>query len=305
VCAAQKKLSMPLLKTLAFVANHPLNRGRKVRALADYFKWQIGSRLVPGQVIYNWINGSRIIVRRGETGVTGNLYCSLHDFGDMAYLLHVLSPDDLFVDIGANVGSYTILACAAKGAKGICFEPVPSTFERLMDNLRINNLSERVEAKNIGLSDREGELSFTSAEDTTNHIVARGETASNVVRVRVLPLDAVLSDGTPSLLKIDVEGFETPVLEGARRTLGKRGLHSVIMELNGSGRRYGFEDSQIIDYMSSFGFSTFRYEPFSRELIGVSRHDCSSGNTLFVRDAHEIQTRLSQAPQVLVGSVWL
>jgi FkbM family methyltransferase len=296
---------MPLLSTLAFIANHPLNRGRKARAWADYFKWQIGSRLVPGQVIYSWINGSRIILRHGETGVTGNVYCHLHDFGDMAYLLHVLRPDDLFVDVGANVGSYTILACAAKGAKGICFEPVPSTFDRLMDNLRINDLSERVEAKNIGLSNREDELSFTSAEDTTNHIVARDEPASNVVRVKVLPLDAVLADGTPSLLKIDVEGFETPVLEGARQTLGKPGLHSVIMELNGSGKRYGFEDSQIIDYMASFGFSTFRYEPFSRELIGVSGHDCLSGNTLFVRDAREIQARLSQAPQVLVGTVWL
>jgi FkbM family methyltransferase len=296
---------MPLLKTLAFIANHPLSRGHKARALGDYFKWQIGSRLVRGQVIHNWINGARIIVHRGETGVTGNLYCHLHDFGDMAYLLHVLKPDDLFVDVGANVGSYTVLACAAKGAKGICFEPVPSTFARLMDNLRINNLSERVEARNIGLSDREGELRFTCTEDTTNHIVAGDEAAPDAVTVKVSPLDAILAGNVPSLLKIDVEGFETPVLEGARRTLGNRRLHSVIMELNGSGRRYGFEDSRIIEYMGGFGFSTFRYEPFSRELASVSGHDCLVGNTLFVRDAHDIQARLRQAPRVRVGAVWL
>jgi FkbM family methyltransferase len=296
---------MPLLSTLAFIANHPLNRGRKAQALANYFKWQIGSRLVPGQVIYKWINGSRIIVRHGETGVTGNLYCCLHDFADMGYLLHVLTPDDLFVDVGANVGSYTILACAAKGAKGICFEPVPSTFERLMDNLRINNLVERVEAINIGLSDREGDLVFTSGEDTTNHIVAGSEQASNVVQVKVLPLDAILEGVTPSLLKIDVEGFEMRVLAGARRILGKKELHSVIMELNGSGRRYGFEDSQIINYMSDFGFSTFRYEPFKRELNAVAADDCRFGNTLFIRGASAIQMRLKQAPRILLGSVWL
>jgi FkbM family methyltransferase len=296
---------MPLLSTLAFIANHPLNRGRKARALADYFKWQIGSRLVPGQVIHSWINGSRIIVRHGETGITGNLYCSLHDFADMAYLLHVLSPDDLFVDIGANVGSYTILACAAKRAKGICFEPVPSTFARLMDNLRINNLCERVDAQNIGLSDREGELIFTSGEDTTNHVVAGDERTPNVVRVKVLPLDEILGGATPALLKIDVEGFETPVLEGARQTLGKQALHSVIMELNGSGERYGFRDGRIVEYMSDLGFSTFRYEPFSRELIAISVHDCLSGNTLFIRGAHEMQVRLKQASQILVGNVWL
>jgi FkbM family methyltransferase len=296
---------MPLLNTLAFIANHPLNRGRKVRALADYFKWQIGCRLVPGQVIYNWINGSRIIVRRGETGVTGNLYCSLHDFADMAYVLHTLSPEDLFIDIGANVGSYTVLACAAKRAKGICFEPVPSTFEKLMDNLRINNLCDRVIAKNIGLSDREGDLIFTSGEDTTNHIVAGDERASNIVRVKVLPLDAILGGVTPSLLKIDVEGYETSVLRGARQTLENQGLHSVIMELNGSGQRYGFKDGDIVTYMDSLGFSTFRYEPFSRELIRTDGHDCLSGNTLFIRGAHEMQARLKQAPQILVGNVWL
>jgi FkbM family methyltransferase len=296
---------MPLLSTLAFIAHHPLNKGRKAQALANYFKWQIGSRLVPGQVIYKWINGSRIIIRPGETGVTGNLYCCLHDFADMGYLLHVLTPDDVFVDVGANVGSYTILACAAKGAKGICFEPVPSTFERLMDNLRINNLVQRVEARNIGLSDREGDLVFTSGEDTTNHIVAGDEQASNVVQVKVLPLDAILEDVTPSLLKIDVEGFEMRVLEGARQILGKEGLHSVIMELNGSGRRYGFEDKQIINYMKDFGFSTFRYEPFARELNAVDGDDCRSGNTLFIRGERAIQTRLKQAPRILLGSVWL
>ena len=296
---------MPLMSTLAFIAKHPLNRGRKARAISDYFRWQIGSRLVPGQIIHEWVNGARIIVRPGETGVTGNMYCRLHDFADMGYLLHVLRPDDLFVDIGANAGSYTILACAAKGARGLCFEPVPSTFGRLLDNIRINNLSERVDARNIGLSDREAELSFTSGEDTANHIVADGEGASGVVCVKVLPLDEVMDGRTPAMLKIDVEGFETPVLAGAHRTLANQGLHSVIMELNGSGRRYGYEDKQIIASMTDLGFSTFSYDPFSRELKRISGDNCSSGNTLFVRDERAIQERLKQAPQMLVGSVWL
>lgn len=296
---------MPLMSTLAFIAKHPLNKGRKTRAISDYFRWQIGSRLVPGQVIYDWVNGARIIVRPGETGVTGNLYCRLHDFADMGYLLHVLQPDDLFVDIGANSGSYTILACAAIGAKGYCFEPVPSTFGRLLDNLRINNLCERVDARNIGLSDREAELSFTSSEDTANHIVADDERPSGVVRVKVLPLDDIMDGQSPSMLKIDVEGFETPVLAGACHTLAKPGLHSVIMELNGSGRRYGYEDKQIINSMADLGFSTFDYNPFSRELTRASADSCSSGNTLFVRDERAIQERLKGAPQVLVGNVWL
>lgn len=101
---------MSLLNTLKFIANHPLNRKQRLHALLGFLKWQIGSRLVPGQVVYNWVNGARIIVRPGEHSLTQNIYCGLMEFSDMAYVLHVLKPEDLFVDIGANVGSYTILA---------------------------------------------------------------------------------------------------------------------------------------------------------------------------------------------------
>jgi hypothetical protein len=66
----------------------------------------------------------------------------------MAYVLHTLTPDDFFVDVGANVGSYTVLACAVRGAKGYCFEPVPTTYRRLLDNLRLNDLTSRVVSLN-------------------------------------------------------------------------------------------------------------------------------------------------------------
>ena len=85
------------------MVNHPLNNSNKIAAIIRFMKWQVGSRLVPGEVIYKWVNDSKIVARSGETGVTGNVYCGLHEFADMAFLLHVLRKDDLFVDIGANV----------------------------------------------------------------------------------------------------------------------------------------------------------------------------------------------------------
>ncbi len=62
------------------------------------------------EVIVHWIGGTRLAARRGMTGLTGNIYAGLHEFADMAFLLHFLRPSDLFADVGANVGSYTILA---------------------------------------------------------------------------------------------------------------------------------------------------------------------------------------------------
>ena len=294
-----------LMHTLKFISNHPLNRGRRVRAFNKFLRWQIRSRLAPGPVVYPWVNGSKVIVRPGETGVTGNVYCGLHEFEDMAYLLHVVTPADLFVDIGANVGVYTILACAVKGATGICFEPVPATYDRLLENIRLNALTGRVEALNLGVADTDGQLLFTSDENTMNHVVADEGHAPNTIRVRVAALDAVLGERRPSVLKIDVEGFEIRVLAGATATLAHASLHSVIMELNGSGARYGFDERKILETMAGFGFTACRYEPFTRSLERLEGGKSESGNTLFVRDLELAHRRIREAPPVTVDGVSL
>ena len=302
---SQAGLVGQVLETLKFISNHPLNRGRRVRAFGRFLWWQTRSRLSGWPVVYSWVNGAKLIVRSGETGVTGNIYGGLHEFEDMAYLLHVTTPDDLFVDIGANVGVYTILACAVKGATGICCEPVPETYGRLVENLRANDLSERVEALNIGLADKDGALVFTSGENTTNHVVAENERSTASVSVKVAPLDSVLQGRAPSVLKIDVEGFETTVLAGASATLGSATLHSVIMELNGSGSRYGFDESEILKTMQRFGFLPFRYEPFTRALRSLEGQKSQSGNTLFVRNVELAAERIRLSPPVAVDGVML
>jgi FkbM family methyltransferase len=294
-----------LMHTLKFIANHPLNKGRRIRAFNKFLRWQIRSRLAPGPVVYPWVNGSKVIVRPGETGVTGNVYCGLHEFADMAYLLHVTTPADVFVDIGANVGVYTILACAVKGARGVCCEPVPATYGRLLENLRLNDLLERVEALNLGVGEKEGELWFTSDQNTMNHVVLEQRDDRNMVRVSVSPLDVILREQRPSVLKIDVEGFETRVLAGAAVTLSRPSLHSVIMELNGSGARYGFDETAIVATMASFGFTGYRYEPFARTLERIEGGKSETGNTLFVRDLGLAKERIRQAPPVTVDGVEL
>ena len=60
-----------------------------------------------------------------------------------------------------------------------------------------------------------------------------------------------------------------PVLEGAQDTLKKETLHSVILELNGSGSRYGYDESQILEMMFDHGFKTYSYNPLNRTLINL------------------------------------
>ena len=98
-----------LLDTLRFVCRHPLNRKKPIAGLLRFVDWQIRSR-VQGEVTHPWVGGTKLAVRKGMTGATGNIYCGLHEFPDMAFVLHALKTTDVFLDIGANVGAYTILA---------------------------------------------------------------------------------------------------------------------------------------------------------------------------------------------------
>ena len=115
---------MAIVNTIKVVTSHPLNQDNKLRSVFRFVKWQIESRMASGAVVYDWVNGSKLYVRTGEVGLTGNIYTGLHDFSDMGYLLHVLQDDELFIDVGANAGSYTILACAAAGLLSFIISPL-------------------------------------------------------------------------------------------------------------------------------------------------------------------------------------
>lgn len=292
---------MSVLNVLKSVTTHPLNRDNKFKSIIRFVKWQIGSRLVPGAVVHDWINGSKFLVRCGEAGLTGNIYAGLHEFADMAYVLHVLRSSDVFIDIGANVGSYTILACSAVGASGFAFEPVPGIYARLVDNIRLNHLENRVKCLNIVLDREQGRLTFTNNMDTADHVLASGEQSDNTITAEASKLDTVLEDETPTLIKIDVEGYELPVIEGASKTLEKQALHSVIMELNEAGNRYGFDETKLLGMMFDYGFKTYSYDPLDRTLVNLQGKNLKSSNTLFIRNKPFVLDRLKNSPMIVVN----
>jgi FkbM family methyltransferase len=236
---------MLIYKIISGILRHPLNKKTKIQALGRFIRWQLGSRLIPGEFVFEWINKSKLIASMGENGVTGNIYGGLQEFNEMAFLLHALRPLDIFVDIGANVGSYTILASAAVGAKTYSFEPVPDTYRRLKNNISINEINDRVIALNMALGKSKSQLRFSVDDNCMNHVIAENEVGSNSIKVPVSTVDEEVLDD-PFVIKIDVEGYELPVLDGAISTLKKNSLSAVIIEINGSGKRYGFTDGDLL-----------------------------------------------------------
>ena len=286
---------MKLFSVLKFICNHELNKKNKLEALIRFFKWQLNCKFNPYPVIFPFTARAKLIIGKGMTGATGNLYCGLHDFEDMSFLLHFLRREDLFIDIGANIGSYTVLAAAHIGATTLSFEPVPSTFSHLLNNIALNRIGNKVQAFNIALSAEKGSVSFTSSLDTVNHVALNAE--QDQIEVNTERLDDVLTEQmSPLLIKIDVEGFEAEVLKGATNTLKNSNLRAIIIELNGSGARYGYEDQHIHQSLIDLGFDAYVYKPFERILTGVRK--LGTLNTIYIRDFDFVEGRLKSAEEI-------
>jgi FkbM family methyltransferase len=285
---------MELIRTIRFILNHPANKHRKWKAFKTYLKWQLSGFLNNYSVVFPFIENTRLIIKKGMTGATGNIYTGLLEFDDMLFLLHYLNSDDFFLDIGANVGIYSVLAAGVKEAKVIAFEPIPSTFKHLYDNILINNLFKNVEVKNIGLGKKEGVLKFTQEFDAANHVISTNEYTRNSIEVNIKRLDEIIDSSLPTMLKIDVEGFESEVLEGAGVILSSESLMAIIVELNGLGSRYGFSDENVHNLLIKKGFRPVKYDPFKRIITEIEKYE-TNHNTIYLKNINDAQKRVSQS----------
>lgn len=287
---------MGLIATLRHIVNHPLNRNARTAALKRFLRWQIGSRLLPGSAMVPFVDETVLVVSPGMTGATMNIYTGLADLPDQAFVLHLLGRDDLFLDIGANVGVYTVLAAGVAGARVISCEPVPSTYARLCANIRANDISSRVDAHNIGLGSSNEVLRFTAGRDTQNQVADESVPAEACIDVHVRRLDDLLAGAGPTLIKLDVEGWESHVLAGAPETLRHPSLLGLIVEMNSSSAAFDPNERAVFDELTRLGFAPHSYDPFSHRISALPSKNRDNPNTIFLRNVEEVERRVAAAP---------
>lgn len=175
----------------------------------------------------------------------------------------VLRPGDVFVDVGANIGYFSLMGACLVGQEGHVYalEPCRRTFARLLEHIRLNGLN-NVTALPLAASNCNGTavMHFLTANNTgASTLRPCPQTAQDEV-VFTFPLDSLLAGiGTvPRLVKIDVEGLEMDVLRGMRVTLTKHRpfvvaevVESFLRERMGAGSR------QLIDGMVELGYEAF------------------------------------------------
>lgn len=289
------------IKTVYSLISH-----KRIRTFLDkwgvirrYFGWQIFSLMCNEELVFKWIDTSKLKMKRSEAMITHNYYVGVYEYEEMSFLARYLRETDRFIDIGANSGVYSVYCTAVLGLKGMAYEPIPSTFQRLKDNIALNDVSNLVTLVNAGLGARRETLSFTALMDATNHVVDNNEIVVETVAVDVLILDdEVKRTGLkPTFIKLDVEGFEKYVLIGANETLKDPDLNVILVELNESGLRYGINDLEIYNLLLSYGFKAYDYNVDEKILKELSTKSLRL-NTLFIRDIDLVKARVKSAIKI-------
>ncbi|MDO8527442.1 MAG: FkbM family methyltransferase [Deltaproteobacteria bacterium] len=186
----------------------------------------------------------------------------------------VVKDGDLFFDIGANIGVYSLYAAFRHpNLKGIAFEPEYSNLHLLKENVMKNNLEKRVEVFGVALGNKVG-LSYLHIQDlqpgSAKHTASPKLLKKTVEKCPVLWREGVCTytvdlfcrekNLKPNCIKLDVDGNEPEILEGARETLLSPELRSVLIESSDIDSVQNFCEQVLRDS----GFRRARHDPKER-----------------------------------------
>ena len=158
---------------------------------------------------------------------------------EIPWLLNAVKPGVVVLDVGANIGLLSVVMGRAVTATGrvVAFEPSPLPFQCLSENIVLNRLSDTVHPSKLALGNEIGTREFFINDDpldTQHSLTGAPGDRIKTLTVETTTLDAFCREHqiTPDVIKIDVEGFEPFVLEGARTTIARAKNITVFVELH-------------------------------------------------------------------------
>ena len=211
---------------------------------------------------YAIVQGSKMFLDPGDSldlsinGVYGEL--------DTKIIREEIHEGDIVIDVGANIGYYTLIFAQLVGSSGkvFAFEPEPKNFEILKKNIEINNYQNIVAEQKI-VSDKSGIVKLFIAEHgIVGHRINQEKSSQKFIEVESIILDNYIKklnlDNKINFIKIDVEGSEPKVLEGTKEIIQKSNQLKIFTEFNREVvKEYGIEPKEMIDLFYRNGFKIY------------------------------------------------
>jgi FkbM family methyltransferase len=261
-----------------------------VSVLARWGYWQLRQCFTTKPCVVPYLRGTRLKVYPHE-GLSGFWYVTYPDYAEMRFMERLLRPGDHFFDIGANAGGIAVFA-ASLGCRVTAFEPVPATYKQLVENVTLNEHKFSIDARCAAVSDRAGKIRITTELGTCNRRLEPGEELP-FVEIDATTIDeASIVGGAPSFIKIDVEGHEESVLEGATRTLMDDSLLALLVETFRSERHESLGLRRLETRLRDADFLPYDFDPHKNELIPLVKPEAGGQNTIYARDLEAVRHRL-------------
>lgn len=249
-------------RTLSHIWEHPNSRSNRIKAILNFFIWQIYKRLTKNKIIIPLINDIKLYCYPDSQSASHALYCSLYDYHEMNFLLRYLKNNDSFIDIGANIGIYTLIA-ASKIKEGYIysFEALPKNYQRLLENINLNQLN-TVKPYELAISNTKGKIALDlSDEDCTPSITTDKYDSTFIVNTD--QLDNLATNQIPfnqiSIGKMDIEGAELLAFKGAASLLSSKKPPVWIIEILNK------QDTELIDLLQSYDYGLYIYDADFRD----------------------------------------
>lgn len=214
------------------------------------------------KIEFTEVQGSKMFLDPGDSlnlsinGVYGEL--------DTKIIREEIHEGDIVIDVGANIGYYTLIFAQLVGKSGkvIAFEPEFKNFEILKKNVEINNYNNVILEPKI-VSEKYGKMKlYVSDSDIVGHRIQKMGNLKNFVEVESVTLDDYMKklnlDEKVNFIKIDVEGAESKVLQGSTKILKKHDHLKIFTEFNREVvKNYGTEPKKMIDLLYGNGFEIY------------------------------------------------
>lgn len=211
------------------------------------------------------------------------------------FVLANVRAGDVFIDVGANIGYFSMLAAQRQPAVVLAVEPVGRTFDVLVRNVRHNGLDGVIHPVNVALGSRASTVRLVSTRGPKNHVeyaVGGADNGQEKVEASLTTLDSLLTSsglaGKVDFIKVDIEGYEYEFLKGARETIA-RFKPMMLMEVEQHRlEKFGVQASEVFGFLATLGY---RYLCVREDAItpgGVLEEDLTKGRDfVFYTAAHK------------------
>lgn len=208
---------------------------------------------------------------------------------DENFLRNYLKPGDVVVDVGANIGFHTLIPSVTVGQEGKVYsiEAHPKTYKALCGNIKLNGFG-NVKTYNLAMGEKQGHITFSDKrQDDRNSVVSN----SDGIKIEMKPLDSMdFSESSIALLKVDVEGYEKFVFEGAEQLLEKT-LCICYESAQDHYQEFGYSCTELNDMLRAKAFNLFRFAGNKLISIDISYVSNKTENIIAVRDVDDFKKR--------------